>query len=142
MKQYLVDAFTDKVFSGNPAAVCVLDAWPDDQLMKNIALENNLSETAFVVKEPAGYHLRWFTPTDEINLCGHATLATAYVILHCQIADYWSQVLGKNKIVAYQASKRGGTLYCELIGDCRIRISGRAVLFAISELNIELCADL
>ena len=54
MKQYLVDAFTDKVFSGNPAAVCVLDAWPDDQLMKNIALENNLSETAFVVKEPAG----------------------------------------------------------------------------------------
>ena len=265
MKQYLVDAFTDKVFSGNPAAVCVLDAWPDDQLMKNIALENNLSETAFVVKEPAGYHLRWFTPTDEINLCGHATLATAYVILnyydtdadevrfstmsgdltvarkgdlyemdfptyelseipvtddmerafgarpsrailgmdlicvfddtdtvckmnpdlamieqlpgrlhnataqatdgadcvsrsfapkcgipedpvcgsaHCQIADYWSQVLGKTNIVAYQASKRGGTLYCELIGDGRIRISGRAVLFAISELNIEMCADL
>lgn len=82
MKQYMVDAFTDKVFSGNPAAVCVLDTWPDDQLMKNIALENNLSETAFVVKEPEGYHLRWFTPKDEINLCGHATLATAFVILN------------------------------------------------------------
>ena len=87
MKQYLVDAFTDKVFRGNPAAVCVLDAWPDDQLMKNIALENNLSETAFVVKEPAGYHLRWFTPTDEINLCGHATLATAFVILNYYDTD-------------------------------------------------------
>ena len=82
MKQYMVDAFTDKVFNGNPAAVCVLDVWPDEQLMKNIALENNLSETAFVVKEPEGYHLRWFTPKDEINLCGHATLATAFVVLN------------------------------------------------------------
>lgn len=258
MKQYMVDAFTDKVFSGNPAAVCVLDTWPDEQLMKNIALENNLSETAFVVKEPEGYHLRWFTPKDEINLCGHATLATAFVVLnyydkdsdtvefntmsgkltvtkkgelyemdfptydlqeipvtdemeqafgvrpskaflamdliyvfdkeetvramqpnltmieqlpgrlhnatargketdcvtrsfapkcgitedpvcgsaHCQVADYWSQVLGKKDIVAYQASKRGGTLYCELIGNGRIRISGKAVLFAVSELQI------
>ena len=258
MKQYLIDAFTDKVFSGNPAAVCVLETWPDDQLMKNIALENNLSETAFVVKEPEGYRLRWFTPKDEINLCGHATLAAAFVVLnyydkssdtvgfntvsgrlavtkkkdlfemdfptydlqeipvtkemeqafrarpskallgmdlicvfddeeivkniqpdltlieqlpgrlhnatakgkaadcitrsfapkcgiaedpvcgsaHCQVADYWSQVLDKNDIVAYQASKRGGTLYCELTGNGRIRISGKAVLFAISELQI------
>lgn len=258
MKQYMVDAFTDRAFSGNPAAVCVLEAWPDEQLMKNIALENNLSETAFVVKEPEGYHLRWFTPKDEINLCGHATLATAFVILnyydkdsdtvefntmsgkltvtkkdelyemdfptydlqeipvtdemehafgarpskallamdlicvfdddeivremqpnqalieqlpgrlhnatakgkeadcvtrsfapkcgiaedpvcgsaHCQVADYWSQVLGKKDIVAYQASKRGGTLYCELSGDGRIKISGKAVLFAVSELQI------
>lgn len=82
MKQYMVDAFTDKVFSGNPAAVCVLDVWADDQLMKNIALENNLSETAFVMKGPEGYHLRWVTPKDEINLCGHATLATAFVVLN------------------------------------------------------------
>ena len=82
MKQYLVDAFTDQVFSGNPAAVCVLEEWPDENLMKNIAKENNLSETAFVVKEPEGYHLRWFTPKDEINLCGHATLATGFVILN------------------------------------------------------------
>ena len=82
IRQYLVDAFTDKVFSGNPAAVCVLDEWPDEHLMKNIALENNLSETAFVVKEPEAYHLRWFTPKEEINLCGHATLATAFVLLN------------------------------------------------------------
>ena len=259
MKQYMVDAFTDRVFSGNPAAVCVLERWPEESLMKSIALENNLSETAFVVKEPSAYHLRWSMPNDEINLCGHATLATAFVILnyydrsadsvefntmsgkltvtrkgdlyemdfptyamkeipvtdemekafgarpvravlamdlicifdsddtvrtlrpqqalleklpgriqnatsrgtsadcvtrsfapkcgvaedpvcgsaHCQVADCWSQVLGKKDIVAYQASARGGTLYCSLTGNGRIKISGKAVLFAVSELQIK-----
>lgn len=258
IRQYMVDAFTDKVFSGNPAAVCVLDAWPSEQLMRDIALENNLSETAFVVKEHEGYHLRWFTPTEEINLCGHATLATGFTILnyydtnadmvefntmsgrlsvtrkgdlyemdfptyelteipvteamaeafgerpqkaimgmdlicvfeseetvaaltpdlklierlpgrlhsataqgtaydcvtrsfapkcgipedpvcgsaHCQVADYWSRVLGKKDIVAWQASKRGGTLYCTMVEGGRIKISGKATLFAISELQI------
>ena len=82
MKQYIVDAFTDKVFSGNPAAVCVMEKWPDDAVMQNIAIENNLSETAFAVKEGEAYHLRWFTPGGEVELCGHATLATAYVITH------------------------------------------------------------
>ena len=67
IRQYLVDAFTDQLFCGNPAAVCVLDQWPDDQLMKQIAAENNLSETAFTVKEGDIYRLRWFTPTVEIN---------------------------------------------------------------------------
>ena len=260
MKQYLVDAFTEKVFSGNPAAVCVLESWPEEQLMKNIALENNLSETAFVVKEPEGYHLRWFTPKDEINLCGHATLAAGFVVLnyydaasgaepntvefntmsgklavtkkgdlyemdfpacelreipvtdemekafgtrpskallgmdlvcvfddekiiremdpdikaieqlpgrlqsvtakgqtadcvsrsfapkcgisedpvcgsaHCGLAPMWAEVLGKKEIVACQASKRGGTLYCAPAGNGRVRISGNAVLFAVSEL--------
>lgn len=80
MKQYLVDAFTDRVFHGNPAAVILLDAWISDDVMLNIAKENNLSETAFVVKTGKGYHLRWFTPGGEIDLCGHATLATAFVI--------------------------------------------------------------
>lgn len=80
MKQYIVDAFTEKVFAGNPAAVCVMDAWLDDRTMRNIAIENNLSETAFAVKEGDAYHLRWFTPGGEVELCGHATLATAYVI--------------------------------------------------------------
>lgn len=80
LKQYVVDAFTDRVFAGNPAAVCVMDAWlPDAHLMK-ITRENNLSETAFAVKAGNGYRLRWFTPGGEIDLCGHATLATAYVI--------------------------------------------------------------
>lgn len=82
MKQYVVDAFTDKVFSGNQAAVCVMDEWISDELMQSIALENNFSETAFVVKEGDKYHLRWFTLNGEIDLCGHATMATAYVILH------------------------------------------------------------
>ena len=81
MKQYVVDAFTDKVFAGNPAAVCVMDKWLDDELMQKITIENNLSETAFCVREGKNYHLRWFTPGGEIDLCGHATLATAYVIL-------------------------------------------------------------
>lgn len=80
MRQYTVDAFTDRVFSGNPAAVCVMDAWLDDDLMQRIAKENNLSETAFAVKEGEVYHLRWFTPGGEIDLCGHATLATTFVI--------------------------------------------------------------
>lgn len=74
MKCYHVDAFAEKVFEGNPAAVCVLDKYPSDALMQKIAGENNLSETAFAVKEGAGYHLRWFTPGGEIDLCGHATL--------------------------------------------------------------------
>ena len=80
MKQYTVDAFTDKVFAGNPAAVCVMRQWRDDHTMQNIAVENNLSETAFAVKEGDAYHLRWFTPGGEVELCGHATLAAAYVI--------------------------------------------------------------
>ena len=260
MKQYIVDAFTDKPFSGNPAAVCVMDRWPSEASMMKLAMENNLSETAFIVKEDEGYHLRWFTPGSEIELCGHATLASAFVILnfvepesssvsfntlsgvltvdrkgdlyemdfptyelkeipvtddmekafgvrpvkavlgldlvcvfekedqvrdmepdqsmlmkiegrlqnataagsevdcvsrsfapkvaiaedpvcgsaHCQIADYWSQVLGKKEILAYQASKRGGYLYCELKGNGRIAISGKAALVAISEIMAEL----
>ena len=77
-----VDAFADRVFGGNPAAVCPLDAWLPDQQMQAIAGENNLSETAFFVKNGAGYQLRWFTPTIEVDLCGHATLASAYVVLN------------------------------------------------------------
>lgn len=77
---YQVDAFTDRVFSGNPAAVCPLDTWLPDAVMQSIAAENNLSETAFFVPEDDGYGLRWFTPGLEVDLCGHATLATAHVL--------------------------------------------------------------
>jgi PhzF family phenazine biosynthesis protein len=237
-----------------------MDNWPSEESMMKLAMENNLSETAFIVKEKHGYHLRWFTPGTEIELCGHATLASAFVILnyyesesqeiqfdtlsgiltvtrkgslyemdfptydlkeipvtdemekafgvrpvkavlgldlvcvfeteeqvrtmepdqtllmgiegrlqnataagrdadcvsrsfapkvsvpedpvcgsaHCQIADYWSKNLGKTRIHAYQASKRGGHLYCELKGDGRIAICGEAVLVAISEIVAEL----
>jgi PhzF family phenazine biosynthesis protein len=80
MTIYQVDAFTDKIFSGNPAAVIPIDQWPEAALMQKIAMENNLSETAFIVKTPGGYHIRWFTPAYEIDLCGHATLASAFVI--------------------------------------------------------------
>ena len=82
MKQYIVDAFTNKPFAGNPAAVCVMDSWPSEEAMMKLAMENNLSETAFIVKEEKGYHLRWFTPGTEVELCGHATLASSYVILN------------------------------------------------------------
>lgn len=78
---YQVDAFTDRPLRGNPAAVCPLEAWPPDRLLQDIAAENNLSETAFVVREDRDWRLRWFTPTIEVDLCGHATLATAHVLL-------------------------------------------------------------
>lgn len=87
MKQYIVDAFTDKIFSGNPAAVCVMNSFPSDDIMQNIAAENNLSETAFVVKENDCYHIRWFTPKSEIDFCGHATLATAYILFNYYAQD-------------------------------------------------------
>lgn len=258
MKQYVVDAFTASVFHGNQAAVCVLDKWPGEELMMSITRENNFSETAFAVKEGEKYHLRWFTPGGEIDLCGHATLGTAYVLFrfyehdtdklvfttlsgdlivtkkgellemefpaydlkpvevtdameealgvrpgaaylardllcvlddeqtvreltpdlekirqidglllhvtargkdedcvsrsfapklavaedpvcgsgHCHIIPYWADTLGKNELVAYQASKRGGTLYCRREGS-RIFMAGRAALYSIGELFVE-----
>lgn len=81
---YQIDAFTDKVFSGNPAAVCPLNAWLSDDLMQKIAMENNLAETAFYVKKENLYQIRWFTPTIEVDLCGHATLAAAFVLYKYQ----------------------------------------------------------
>jgi len=258
MKQYVVDAFTDRVFHGNQAAVCVLEQWPDEALMMNITRENNFSETSFTVKEGEKWHLRWFTPGGEIDLCGHATLGTAFVLFnyfekdaqqvvfstmsgdlivkrkgdlyemefpayalkkvdvtdameealgasvreaymardllcvlddeqtvrgltpdlekirqidgllvhvtargrdtdcvsrsfapklsvpedpvcgsgHCHIIPYWADLLGRNELVAYQASARGGTLYCRRDGD-RIFMAGKAVLYAVDELFVE-----
>ena len=280
MKQYIVDAFTDKVFSGNPAAICILDEWLADEIMLSIAKENNLSETAFAIKQETKdsvnvihYILRWFTPGGEIDLCGHATLACAFVIMnyyeknlktvifdtlsdklivnrkngdlyeldfpaydlkqveitdemieligkkpteaylgrdlmcvfddeefilsanlnsekikkldglllhitaqhsnyslnskiknttdkidcisrsfapklnvyedpvcgsgHCHIAPYWIKKLQKENLTAYQASKRSGTLYCSLANNGRMKMSGKAALFAISEIFYE-----
>jgi PhzF family phenazine biosynthesis protein len=79
---YQVDAFTDALFGGNPAAVCPLEAWLPDTTMAAIAAENNLAETAFFVRDGAEYPLRWFTPTVEVDLCGHATLASGHVVLN------------------------------------------------------------
>ena len=255
MKQYTVDAFTEKVFAGNPAAVCIMDAWQDEETMEKIAIENNLSETAFAVKEGERYRLRWFTPGGEVELCGHATLATAYVITrffepdaeqvefdtlsgiltvkkeedllvmdlpsfqlkpveidetilkaiglqpqeaymgadlvcvlddeeevrsvipdleairklegvclhvtargkkydcvtrtfapkcnvpedpvcgrgHCHVVPFWAKKLERDRLTAYQASKRGGVLFCEYRGD-RTVLKGKAALFAESEI--------
>lgn len=257
MKQYVVDAFTDKIFHGNQAAICVMDSWIPETLMMNITEENNFSETAFTVKKGNKYHLRWFTPGGEIDLCGHATLACAYVLFrfyipdtdkvtfstlsgdlivrrngellemefpayqlkktpvtkdmidaigtvpleaymgrdllcvfdneeivrtlepdmekllkldglllqvtapgkntdsvsrsfapklnvvedpvcgsgHCHIVPYWAKKLGKENIVAYQASKRGGILYCRMSGD-KVILAGKAALFSESELYV------
>lgn len=79
---YQADAFTAKLFGGNPAAVVPLDAWLPDEVMQKIAMENNLAETAFIVNESKGYRIRWFTPAVEVDLCGHATLAAAFVFFN------------------------------------------------------------
>lgn len=258
LRQYIADAFTDRLFSGNQAAVCLPQNPLDVELMQKIAIENNFSETAFAVKTENGYNLRWFTPGGEIDLCGHATLGTAFVIMtevehdcqkidfstksgiltverdgnlfkmnfpqseyhkidvtdemekaigirpleaylgrdlmmvlpseddvrnlkpdqsllkqlpgliqsvtakakeydcvsrifapklavaedpvtgssHCMIAPYWSKVLGKKSINAYQASRRGGKLICEIMQDNRIDISGPCVLYSKAVLYI------
>ena len=257
MRQYIVDAFTDEIFHGNQAAICIMDHWIPEELMMNITRENNFSETAFAVKEVNKYHLRWFTPGGEIDLCGHATLACAYVLFrfyipnedkvtfstlsgdlivsksndllemefpayqlkkvpvteaivdalgavpseaymgrdllcvfadedtvknlepdmekllkldglllqitapgkntdsvsrsfapklnviedpvcgsgHCHIVPYWAKKLGKENIVAFQASKRGGTLYCRMSGN-KVFLAGKAALFSECELHI------
>ena len=88
---YHIDAFASKLFEGNPAAVCPLDNWLPDELMQLIAGENNLSETAFFVPKGNGFHIRWFSPTNEVDLCGHATLASAYVLFH--ILDYDQNII-------------------------------------------------
>ena len=82
VKFYQVDAFSDKLFGGNPAGVCPLEEWLPENVMQNIAFENNLAETAFFVPNGADFELRWFTPLSEVDLCGHATLATSHVIFN------------------------------------------------------------
>jgi PhzF family phenazine biosynthesis protein len=82
LKLYQVDAFTSKLFAGNPAAVCPLSEWPSDELMQKIAFENNQSETAFFVKQGNMHFIRWFTPMCEVDLCGHATLASAFILFN------------------------------------------------------------
>lgn len=81
-KIYQIDAFAEKLFTGNPAAVCPLEKWIDDETMQKIAAENNLAETAFTVPVENGFEIRWFTPTVEVDLCGHATLASAFVLIN------------------------------------------------------------
>jgi len=258
MQYFVVDAFTDELFRGNPAGVCLLNEWLDEAVMQKIAFENNLAETAFVVKRKDYYDLKWFTPEVEMDLCGHATLAAAFVVnnfvdknnsimkfetmsgilivekaddlyvmdfpsrkpvpteitalieksvgvnvveahlsrdlllllkdeetvrtlapdmdliktipdalgvvvtakgsdcdfvsrffapnvepqapedpvtgsTHCTLIPFWSERLGKNKMIAKQLSKRGGVLFCEDCGT-RVKIAGKAVLYLQGEI--------
>ncbi len=108
---YQVDAFADKLFAGNPAAIVPLQSWPDDDLMQKIAIENNLAETAFFVPATGttdyDYSIRWFTPTIEINLCGHATLASGYVIFN-YLGFKKAEILFSSKSGILKVTKKEG----------------------------------
>jgi PhzF family phenazine biosynthesis protein len=106
-----VDAFTDQPFRGNPAAICLLDSWPNDALLSRVAAENNVSATAFVLTDENAYELRWFTPRREIKLCGHATLAAAHILLIDR--------QGGHDSITFQTRFRGGL---------SVRISGTSLL--------------
>lgn len=95
---FQVDVFTDKVFHGNPAAICLMQEWLNDELLQAIALQNNLTETAFVIEDQEGFQIRWFTPNGEVDLCGHATLAAGFLMLE----------LGKSRIDRVQFSSLSG----------------------------------
>lgn len=105
---FQIDAFTDKVFHGNPAAICLLKEWLNDELLQAIALENNLSETAFVLEDKNGFQLRWFTPKGEINLCGHATLAASFLLFElskCPADEVQFSTLSGPLVVRKKGSK-------------------------------------
>lgn len=122
---YQVDAFTKKTFAGNPAAVCPLTEWLADDVMLKIAAENNLAETAFFVKKDDVYEIRWFTPAVEVNLCGHATLASAHVIFHCLHLE-------EHKVNFYSA--RSGDLSVEKQGDVLVLDFPR---YGVNEIEID-----
>lgn len=110
---FQIDAFTDRVFAGNPAAVIPLTDWLSDDQLQQIASENNLSETAFFTEEGSGgYHIRWFTPETEVDLCGHATLATAHVILN-HLGHKENKVTFKSKSGELGVEKKGEVLWLD-----------------------------
>jgi len=106
---YQVDAFTSKLFGGNPAAVCPLEYWLEDGILQSIAAENNLSETAFFVKKENSYELRWFTPEAEVDLCGHATLASAFVIFNLLKSEN-EKIIFQTKSGKLEVTKRNDLL--------------------------------
>ena len=108
---YQVDAFTDRVFGGNPAAVVPLTAFPDDAWLLDVAVENNLSETAYLVPRPHGYDLRWFTPGGEVDLCGHATLAAAHVLFE-HLAYHLPRIAFHTRSGLLTVSRAGDGSYC------------------------------
>jgi len=117
IKLYQADAFTDRLFSGNPAAVCILDEWISDELMQSIANENNLAETSFVVPEGKDFKIRWFTPAVEVDLCGHVTLASAFLIFN--ILEYPGNLIRFHSRVSglLPVEKAGDMLYLDFPTD-------------------------
>jgi predicted PhzF superfamily epimerase YddE/YHI9 len=106
---YQVDAFTDHVFGGNPAAVCPLESWLPDAVLQSIAMENNLAETAYVVRTGSTVEIRWFTPVLEINLCGHATLASAHVLFE-HLGHPGDEIVFSSKSGPLRAARGGGLI--------------------------------
>ncbi|MEX2604623.1 MAG: PhzF family phenazine biosynthesis protein [Gracilimonas sp.] len=125
---YQVDAFTTELFSGNPAAVVPLEEWLSDEQMQNIAAENNLSETAFFLKEGNSYRLRWFTPTTEVDLCGHATLATAHVMFE-ELGYGEDEIVFKTRSGLLTVSKEEDKLSMNFPADEMPGADGPSVLF-------------
>ncbi len=125
IKIFQIDAFTDELFSGNPAAVCVLKNWLPDELMQSIANENNLAETAFVVSKGDDFEIRWFTPTTEVDLCGHATLASAYVLYN--LLDYAGSLIRfySPRSGWLSVTKRDEMLYLDFPTDTLELINGK-----------------
>jgi PhzF family phenazine biosynthesis protein len=112
MDYYIVDVFSENLFKGNPAGVCLLDGWIDDEKLQNIAFENNLSETAFLVKQNGYYELRWFTPEIEVDLCGHATIASAFVLLNFYEMNL-SEILFKTMSGMMKVTKKDNMFYLD-----------------------------
>lgn len=129
LKMYQIDAFAKNVFEGNPAAVVPLEEWLDDALMQKIAMENNLSETVFFVKEGVNYHIRWFTPIAEVDMCGHATLASAYVLF--ELLNYLNnEIVFDSKSGELRVKKENGKFVMDFPAQ---EISTCQVPYAISE---------
>jgi PhzF family phenazine biosynthesis protein len=131
---FQVDAFTSRVFGGNPAAVCPLDKWLPDPLLQSIALENNLSETAFFVYENSAVRLRWFTPACEVDLCGHATLAAAYVIMN-HLEKGTDEVRFQSKSGELRVEREGDRYTLDFPSRAPVRVQPPAVL--VSALGVE-----
>ena len=130
---YQVDAFTGRLFGGNPAAVCPLAEWLPETTMQAIAAENNLAETAFFVAQGEGYLLRWFTPTVEVELCGHATLASGYVVTHILRPEQRSVRFDTLKAGLLEVT-RDRDLLAQLVDDAALADDLLAALHALPQL--------
>jgi len=125
---YQVDAFTNKIFAGNPAAVCPLEEWLSDEEMLSIASENNLSETAFVNINSTPFFIRWFTPTTEVDLCGHATLATARILLDEYLPKNTNEIIFNSHSGELKAFKKDGLIYLDFPRDEPREVEGNSLI--------------